>query len=150
MSLDDFWTIDFEASGLDLMDSYPIECGYTNGLIEREFLIKPAEGWWHWDTTAEKVHGISQGELLTKGENPCYVADEMIKDLSGKIVICDGWQYDLYWMWTLFDTAGITKPGFALRQTPIRVGKDNCDHRALSDAKLLWNHLNKNRSLWNV
>lgn len=137
------WCIDFEASSLDLKYSYPIEVGYYNGKIEKEFLIRPC-AWWHdWSEESAAIHGLEQFTLMTKGIHPEIVAEEMNKDLKNAKVWCDGSMFDQYWNFTLFDAVDM-KPDFLICHfQPIGMEKEFVEHRALSDAKQLWNFIRK-------
>lgn len=87
--------IDIEASGFG-RHSYPIEVGYVlpDGRA-RCMLVRPAEGWTHWDDAAAQVHGITQAIL------------------AGQTVYCDGWAHDYTWLAALFEEAGLA-PAFKL------------------------------------
>ena len=65
--------IDIEASGFG-RSSYPIEVGYVlpDGRA-RCMLVRPAEGWTHWDEAAAQVHGITREVLQSLG----YAATEI-------------------------------------------------------------------------
>lgn len=57
------WVIDIEASGLRPA-SYPIEIGIVGAGTEYQSLIVPEEGWQHWSTESEAVHGICREVLF--------------------------------------------------------------------------------------
>ena len=63
--------IDFEASSLDLIASYPIEVGIClpDGTLH-SWLIQPHVLWQDWSESAEQVHGITRETLETEG-TPC-------------------------------------------------------------------------------
>ncbi len=105
--------IDIEASGFG-RHSYPIEVGYVlaDGQA-RCMLIRPAEGWTHWDPGAARVHGISRGALLAHGRSVDDVAALLNADLAGLTAYCDGWAHDYTWLATLFEAAG-RSPAFKL------------------------------------
>lgn len=137
------FTLDFEASGLNLGLSYPIEVGYTNGKLSREMLIKPAPNWWWWSYKSEEIHGISQNELL-QGLSVVEVCNTINQDLLGENVLVDGYMYDKYWLTTLYEAAGL-KPTFQLSQITDKewfLSKHNISHRALADARQLWRWVN--------
>lgn len=97
--------IDIEASGFG-SDSYPIEIGVA--LPDKQkycSLIKPADGWTHWDQSAESVHGISLETLHDVGKSPHEVAYQLNKMLEGKTAFSDGWVVDKPWLVTLFEAA---------------------------------------------
>lgn len=141
------FTLDFEASGLHLGLSYPIEVGYTDGTLEREMLIRSSPDWWYWDDTSELVHGISRNELAL-GMSVFEVCETMNQDLKDQTVVVDGGQYDLYWLNTLYDAAGFT-PTFQLAQITdnewFRLRSEgDIAHRALADARQLWEFIHRN------
>ena len=136
---DEIWTIDFEASSLDMIMSYPIQVGYFNGEIEREFLIKPLSGWTDWDEKSQAIHGINRHELL-EGLTVNEVAERMNEDLIGNKVWCDGGLSDQTWNFRIFDAAGI-EPKFQVLHYQIIGINENVEHRALPDAKQLWYHI---------
>lgn len=106
--------IDFEASGLDLRNSYPIEVGWCdldgNG---DSFLIKPDSEWWHWDPKAADIHKITYEMINQHGTEPVMVASILNKKFDGTVVYCDGRQYDQFWMGRLYEAAQMA-PTFAL------------------------------------
>lgn len=99
-------TLDVEASGFG-RGSYPIEIGvaFTDGRSE-SFLIHPAPDWSHWEPSAERVHGISRGELLVHGRNVVEVAALLNARLAGNRAFSDAWSFDASWVARLFDAAG--------------------------------------------
>lgn len=135
-----FFVIDFEASGLDLGKSYPIEVGYTNGIIEYSTLIKPASNWTYWNKESEGIHKISRNELQA-GKTPEEVCERMNKDLFEECVYCDGGMYDLYWLSVLYESCNKT-PTFNLKFVQTDDFK-NIKHRALDDARQIHNYLRK-------
>jgi len=145
MTKDEIWTIDFEASSLNLNISYPVEVGYTNGKIEREFLIRPMSWWFDWNEESAAIHGIEQYELITKGTRPEEVCVQMNEDLKGKKVWCDGGMYDQHWNFVLFDACGM-KPDFLIlhRHHP-DFDEKGIKHRALDDAKQLYNYIRQEK-----
>jgi hypothetical protein len=105
--------IDFEASSLDLISSYPIEVGVAtvNG-DANSWLIKPAPLWHDWSLEAERIHGIHRRMLDVRGLDVVEVAltlNETIPD----VCYCDAWSFDSFWMHRLFRAARI-KPLFRL------------------------------------
>lgn len=101
------YIIDIEASGLE-KESYPIEIAFVD-LESSEafsFLIKPYSHWTHWNEQAEKVHNISQSELLKNGSNPYEVAENVFNLLSQSQVFSDAYQFDSHWLNTLLLDSG--------------------------------------------
>jgi len=105
--------LDFEASSLDLISSYPIEVGVClpDGST-KSWLIKPHVLWRDWSEKAARVHGISKETLEEEGLEISEVVKELNQLLSGQ-VYCDAWAFDSFWMHRLFKTAK-TKPNFEL------------------------------------
>jgi hypothetical protein len=99
--------IDLEASGFG-KESYPIEIGYILGNGDSFCsLIKPAGNWDKWDTSAEKIHGISQAVLLEAGRPITEIAQTINKQLSGKTIYSDAWGNDSSWLGLLYDVANL-------------------------------------------
>jgi DNA polymerase III epsilon subunit-like protein len=105
--------LDIEASGFGRR-SYPIEVGYVlpDGRAAC-MLVRPVDGWTHWDEQAEQVHGIRRSTLVRHGRSPQDVAQALNRDLAGLIVYCDGWAHDYSWLAALFEEAGV-HPTFKL------------------------------------
>lgn len=98
--------IDIEASGFG-RHSYPIEIGYVREDGQAWCsLVRPADGWQHWDSQAEQVHGIARTVLLHHGRSVAEVAQRLNADLAGRTVYCDGWAHDYAWLGLLFEEAG--------------------------------------------
>jgi hypothetical protein len=116
-------------------------------------LIRCRPDWTHWDPAAERVHGLTRGQVCAHGRDPLDVAQALNRDLAGQTVYCDGWAHDYPWLARLFDAAGMS-PRFrlqhvrtlldesqaaglhAMRQRvhgELRIGR----HRASSDARVL-------------
>ncbi|MBF0267834.1 MAG: hypothetical protein HQL44_04520 [Alphaproteobacteria bacterium] len=106
--------IDFEASSFD---GYPVEVGWAvaepeTGLITTEgYIIRPTQEWLddaaRWDLSAQKIHGLSQQELIHHGESVKVVADRLEKALGGHLeVYSDNVAYDGFWMNQLATAAG--------------------------------------------
>lgn len=105
--------IDVEASGFG-RNSYPIEIGYVREDGQAWCsLVRPAEGWSHWDPQAEALHGIARPSLLSHGRQVQVVAARLNADLAGRTVYCDGWAHDYVWLAVLFEAAGLV-PAFKL------------------------------------
>lgn len=148
--MEEIWTIDFEASGLNLTDSYPIQVGYTNGTFEREMEIYPHESWEHWDPAAQEVHGMSRADLRKVGRPGPEVCKIMNNDLRGKVVYCDGGIYDQHWCFRLFDTAKVEREFRLVPFIPIGMNKNRAAHRALADAKQLWRFIEHENMQWEM
>ena len=105
--------IDFEASSLDLIASYPIEVGICmpDGSLH-SWLIEPHVLWLDWSESAEAVHGISRDTLKEEGTPISEVAAALNELLTGE-VFCDAWAFDSFWLHRLFKTANAS-PNFQL------------------------------------
>ena len=105
--------IDFEASSLDLLSSYPIEVGVclADGNT-KSWLIKPHVLWKDWSEKAARIHGISKDQLEQEGKEISLVVRELNELLDGD-VYCDAWAFDSFWLHRLFK-AGKCKPNFQL------------------------------------
>lgn len=103
--------IDFEASSLDLISSYPIEVGLSlaDGSV-RSWLIRPAPLWNDWSESAQAIHGISRDQLQEEGHDAVVLAKEL-NSLIDDVVYCDAWTHDSFWLHRLFKAARI-KPAF--------------------------------------
>ena len=105
--------IDFEASSLDLVASYPIEVGVClpDGSV-KSWLIKPHVLWKDWSERAARIHGISRDTLEKEGVEVGIVVEELNELLSGD-VYCDAWTFDSFWLHRLFKAVK-AKPAFHL------------------------------------
>lgn len=105
--------IDFEASSLDLIASYPIEVGICmpDGTLH-SWLIAPHVLWQDWSQSAEQIHGISRETLEADGIAVSEVA-QALNELLPEQVFCDAWTFDSFWLHRLFRAARIT-PAFQL------------------------------------
>jgi len=101
--------IDLEASGFG-RGSYPIEVGVRmqDGSVHA-ILIKPAQGWDHWDESAEKIHGISREHLAEHGKTVREVAISLNELCRGLTVYSDAWSFDSSWLGRLYDEAEIVQ-----------------------------------------
>ena len=99
--------IDLEASGFG-RGSYPIEVGIAlaDGSVHA-LLIKPADGWDHWDEKAEAIHGITREYLQAHRKTPREVAIFLNDLCSGLTLYSDAWSFDSSWLGRLFDEAEI-------------------------------------------
>ncbi len=97
--------IDFEASSLDLICSYPIEVGVClpDGNIY-SWLLKPAPLWRDWSGDAEKIHGISRDQLQQDGFDIIEVA-HALNEMIPKVTYCDALAFDSFWLHRLFKAA---------------------------------------------
>lgn len=105
--------IDFEASSLNLIESYPIEVGLClpDGSLH-SWLIRPHVLWKDWSESAENIHGLSRSRLEQEG----WVAGDVARHLNALLpdqVFCDAWTFDSFWLHRLFRAAGET-PLFSL------------------------------------
>lgn len=157
---EELWVLDFEASGITKDDTgYPIEVGYTNGHIQREYLIKPLDHWTHWDWYAEKfVHKIEREWLEFKGISPVLVCNFMNEDLYGKTVYCNGGKHDKAWCNKLFNDCGIERKFNLVHYQVLRPYQEGYDglteeldryveHRALPDAIQYWRDIMNERKI---
>lgn len=105
--------IDFEASSLDLIASYPIEVGICmpDGTLH-SWLIAPHVLWQDWSQSAEQIHGISRETLEADGIAVSEVA-QALNELLPEQVFCDAWTFDSFWLHRLFRAARIS-PAFQL------------------------------------
>ncbi|TNE75786.1 MAG: hypothetical protein EP339_08675 [Gammaproteobacteria bacterium] len=105
--------IDFEASSLDLIASYPIEVGICmpDGELH-SWLIAPHVLWQDWSESAEQVHGISRETLQSEGASVSEVAESLNRLLPNQ-VFCDAWTFDSFWLHRLFRAARV-RPEFQL------------------------------------
>lgn len=155
--------IDFEASSLDLIASYPIEVGICLPDGEtKSWLIKPHVIWSDWSERSARIHGIPKQDLQTKGLDIHQVITELNSALHGP-VYCDAWTFDSFWLHRLFK-AGKKKPAFQLDsvssilnatqieqwqgiRAQVIANSDLVTHRAANDAWILhqtWKRLNSN------
>ncbi|WP_336367762.1 3'-5' exonuclease [Marinobacter sp. C2H3] len=105
--------IDFEASSLDLIASYPIEVGICmpDGELH-SWLICPHVLWQDWSESAEQIHGISRARLQAEGTEVRDVAHQLNRLLPEQ-VYCDAWTFDSFWLHRLYKAAGV-RPEFQL------------------------------------
>ena len=105
--------IDFEASSLDLISSFPIEVGIckADGSIFN-WLIKPHVLWKDWSEKSESIHGITRHRLEEEGIHLVEVAEALNEHIP-EIAYCDAWTFDSFWLHRLFRGAKL-KPAFKL------------------------------------
>lgn len=97
--------IDIEASGFG-RESYPIEIGIVmaDG-TEYQTLVKPEPGWWHWDKSAQELHGISRPYLLKHGRAVAQICRDINAICAGATLYSDCWVHDSHWFNCLFTAA---------------------------------------------
>jgi hypothetical protein len=119
--------IDFEASSLDLIASYPIEVGIClpDGQLH-SWLIRPHVLWQDWSASAEDIHGIDRHTLETDGTQPSDVA-RALNELLPAQVFCDAWTFDSFWLHRLFKVAGVT-PTFQLESISMLLNSAQVRH----------------------
>ncbi|SFR66107.1 hypothetical protein SAMN05216203_2313 [Marinobacter daqiaonensis] len=145
--------IDFEASSLDLIASYPIEVGVclADGSLH-SWLIHPHVLWQDWSDTAEEIHGITRDTLIEEGISVRRVAHHLNELLSGP-VFCDAWTFDSFWLHRLYRAADM-RPAFQLESVSMLLSPAQIQrwsairrqviedlglpvHRAANDARIL-------------
>lgn len=145
--------IDFEASSLDLVASYPIEVGVCmgDGYID-SWLIRPYILWQDWSESAQQVHGITQEVLLEEGLEISQVTERLDR-LLPPVVYCDAWTFDSFWLHRLYRAIG-KRPCFQLESVSTLLNREQCaswaeirqaviedlgvtTHRAANDAQIL-------------
>ena len=107
--------IDLEASGLG-PQSWPIEIGWGFvGWGPRAMLVKPADAWSMkaWEKSAEELHQISIDQLLREGKPPLEAALVLNAALGGAEVYSDAPDHDGFWLYRLYEAAGV-KANFKL------------------------------------
>lgn len=107
--------VDVEASGLGPY-SWPIEVGWGfHGREPRSVLVRPADGWsmQAWEKSAESLHRIDPGQLLTGGLSAHDVALGLNAALGQATVYSDAPDYDSFWLFRLYDAAGL-RPNYRL------------------------------------
>ena len=105
-------TIDFEASCLPQRGpSYPIEVGIAGHGGSSAWLIQPHASWlgWKWSGEAERLHGITLGQLQSEGQPVEVVVSALHSALTGHRVVADS-PFDNYWMEALAMAAGTAAP----------------------------------------
>ncbi len=122
--------IDFEASSLDLIASYPIEVGLclTDGSIH-SWLIHPHVLWLDWSESAQQIHGITRETLEKEGVQVRQVAHHLNELLDGQLVFCDAWTFDSFWLHRLYRTANMV-PSFQLESVSMLLTPEQVEHWA--------------------
>lgn len=145
--------IDVEASGFG-KGSYPIEVGFVlpDGRCHC-MLIKPTDGWLHWDPSAERLHRISRDLLARHGHPVHEVVERLNKQLAGRTVYTDGWGNDYSWLSMMYELVD-RQPSYHLDSLQKLLTEDQlarwdgtrdavaredpaARHRASADAKIL-------------
>lgn len=133
--------IDFEASSLDLIASYPIEVGVClpDGSLH-SWLIRPHVLWLDWSESAEHVHGIARTTLEREGLEISEVTHTLNELLAGQ-VFCDAWTFDSFWLHRLYKAANVT-PSFQLESVSMLLSAPevqrwaNTRHRVIGELGL--------------
>ena len=145
--------IDFEASSLDLVASYPIEVGIclADGSTH-SWLIEPHRLWQEWSDSAQRIHGIHRDSLYREGLKVSEVARHLNEVLPSH-VYCDAWTFDRFWLHRLYRAADMA-PTFQLESVAMLLNDVEIDqwsgvrarvinqlgvtaHRAANDALIL-------------
>jgi DNA polymerase III alpha subunit (gram-positive type) len=118
---------DIEASGLDPVQSWPIEIGWApvkNPSAVGSFLISPVTAPWansgYW--AAEHIHHIPREMLIKEGRSVHAIVEIMQAELAGKTLVANS-SYDNDWLRQLFDAANVVRDedfGFKLSR-PFRM-----------------------------
>jgi len=105
--------IDLEASGLSA-DSYPIEVAWKDAASGEQdsFMIDPASvpGWDYWDEYAEELHGLDPERLARDGITADAACRRLSECLADRLLVCDAYDYDLFWLRRLFDSQALPLP----------------------------------------
>jgi hypothetical protein len=119
--------IDFEASSLDLVASYPIEVGIClpDGAV-KSWMIKPHVLWRDWSAKAQRIHGLTRAQLEQEGVELERVCAALNSVLSG-VVYCDAWTFDSFWLHRLYKSCHM-KPCFQLESISALLAEDQIEH----------------------
>lgn len=119
--------IDFEASSLDLIASYPIEVGVClpDGNLY-SWLIRPHGLWQDWSDSAQDIHGIPRDTLEQEGYPVEDVALALNEMLDGA-VFCDAWTFDSFWLHRLYKAARM-RPSFQLESISLLLDSVQVQH----------------------
>lgn len=101
---------DVEASSLAAA-SFPIEVGWAEVLADgsvrsKAILIRPADGWVDWAELAERIHGISRGQLEELGRPVIEVVEELDAAFGDGTVLSDNPAWEVMWTDRLYLAAG--------------------------------------------
>ncbi len=109
--------LDFEASSLS-KKSFPIEVAWVfQDGRSRSYLIRPAPDWTDWSAEAEEVHGISRDMLRAEGLPVAFVAEEMIRELTGHRLYASAPSWDGKWLSVLLRAAGLPRHALRLKRS---------------------------------
>lgn len=101
--------IDVEASGFG-RNSYPVEVGVAMPDGDTQcMIIRPEPEWQHWDSSAQKLHGLDRKTLLAHGQDVKVVARALNSWLGGRVAYSDAWGNDSAWLALLFECAEISQ-----------------------------------------
>ena len=105
---------DVEASSLSA-SSFPIEVGWAEVLVDgsvrsKAMLIRPADGWVDWAEQAERIHGISRGQLEELGRPATEVVEELDVAFGDDTVLSDNPAWEVMWTDRLYLAAGRERP----------------------------------------
>lgn len=90
--------LDFEASSLDVDNSYPIALGLVVGGHSYEWLIQPKPEWTDWSERSERVHGMERGVLVRDGLATGLVCEQVNQLLGNRRQIySDAHTWDGLW-----------------------------------------------------
>ncbi|MDX1588361.1 MAG: hypothetical protein R3296_05435 [Oleiphilaceae bacterium] len=128
--------IDFEASSLDLVASYPIEVGVClpEGHID-SWLIEPHILWREWSESAQNIHGIERQQLLDEGHDLAWVACHL-NEILPDTVYCDAWTFDSFWLHRLYRAARVS-PAFQLESVSAILTPAQVDRWAATRARVI-------------
>lgn len=116
--------------------------------------------WQYWSYEAEAVHKLSRSQLKSDRLNPAQVANALNNKLSRQPVYCDSVQWDGFWCNVLFSDNSIHQRfevldihellrdsdehlgAFLAAGSQLETAGDYTVHRALEDAKIIWQALN--------
>lgn len=128
--------IDFEASSLDLVASYPIEVGVclSDGHLA-SWLIEPHILWREWSESAQRIHGIDRQQLLEEGHDLTRVARDL-NELLPETVYCDAWTFDSFWLHRLYRAARVS-PAFQLESVSAILTPGQVEQWAATRARVI-------------
>lgn len=135
--------LDYEASSLDRVYSYPIEVGWVDAAVgePESYLIQPDEKWGaldprQWDPASEAIHGIDRTVLEVEGTPAVEVARRMNAVMAGKTIYVDA-DVDFLWTGRLFEAAqrqGGADQGFDLSFLQTLMAQNQPDEPGVSTA----------------
>ncbi len=157
--------IDFEASGLDKVASYPISVGIATCRANYYALIRPEQDWTHWCQDAERIHGLSRDHLIAEGLATDAVVDRIERLLpSNRTIYSDNPSWDGFWARRLgvphLEICNVkelvplgTRRELKRLAAQIRLFSHICHHNAIDDAvalRLAITHLRKEAQAFNA